>query len=83
MAEENSRFYFWTDERTRPAEVCAGEATASAERYGIGGRFRAWGKHRSSENMRRFNLELEPNEPNRFGWIVEVDPLDRAEGIAA
>jgi uncharacterized protein len=24
----------------------------------------------------RFDLALEPNEPNRFGWIVEIDPMD-------
>ncbi len=24
----------------------------------------------------RFDIAKEPNEPNRFGWIVEVDPFD-------
>lgn len=26
----------------------------------------------------RFDLAQNPNEPNRFGWIVEIDPADRA-----
>lgn len=43
-------------------------------RYGIDGPSRfnaAWAKH-----FPRFNVEHEPNEPNRFGWVVEFDPRD-------
>ncbi|PWR19167.1 PhoX family protein [Zavarzinia compransoris] len=42
-------------------------------RYGIKGKpeYPAWGKH-----FARFNVEKEPNEPNRYGWVLEVDPYD-------
>jgi secreted PhoX family phosphatase len=44
------------------------------KRYGIGtgrGRYMSWGRDHD-----RFDLAREPNEPNRFGWIVEIDPYD-------
>jgi hypothetical protein len=65
-AEENFQFYFAGDAAKGP------EAT-TRKRYGVTGRGRydAWGHH-----FERFNLDREPNEPNRFGWIVEIDPHD-------
>jgi uncharacterized protein len=76
MAEENFRFYFWADEQGEGKEVCAGKETTSAKRYGLGETKQAWGKFVKNDNLRRFNLKAEPNEPNRFGWVVEVDPFD-------
>lgn len=57
----------------------SGSADGSSEsqnhkRYGIDGPSRfspAWAKH-----FPRFNIEQEPNEPNRFGWVVEFDPIN-------
>ncbi|MGH2373913.1 MAG: PhoX family protein, partial [bacterium] len=40
-------------------------------RYGVGtGRY-GWARFHE-----RFDITKEPHEPNRFGWIVEVDPYD-------
>ncbi len=53
------------------------DTTPEAEnhkRYGIDGPSRfspAWAKH-----FPRFDIEQEPNEPNRFGWVVEFDPMN-------
>ena len=44
---------------------------ANHKRYGVPGNSYAWGKFHD-----RFNLSKEPNEANRFGWIVEIDPFD-------
>jgi hypothetical protein len=45
------------------------------KRYGITGKpaYPAWGKH-----LARFDIEREPNEPNRHGWVVEIDPYEPA-----
>ena len=44
---------------------------ASYARYGISGVGRGW-----KDVDPRFDLTAEPHEPFRFGFIVEVDPLD-------
>lgn len=73
MAEENFHGYFWTDVVTEDGDpdVSAQSEAASMERYGVPGRWYAWGKYHD-----RFNIDKEPNEPNRFGYIVEVDPMN-------
>jgi secreted PhoX family phosphatase len=44
------------------------------KRYGIPSSYSAWyGFHLYDD---RFNIEKEPNEPFRFGWVVEIDPLN-------
>ncbi|MGE0574669.1 MAG: PhoX family phosphatase [Reyranella sp.] len=64
-AEENFNGYFGGDADKMP------DAKAY-KRYGISkATWYGWSRH-----FDRFNVEKEPNEPNRFGWIVEIDPYD-------
>jgi len=64
FAEENFHGYFMGDiEKVAEAE--------NYKRLGVGEGAYAWGKYHD-----RFNVEKEPNEPNRFGWMVEYDPYD-------
>ncbi|MDX2143471.1 MAG: PhoX family phosphatase [Rhodospirillaceae bacterium] len=66
-AEENIHQYFRGDPRGGPEERNHLDMGMMTEQnYG-------WGEH-----FARFNLEREPNEPNRFGWMVEIDPYDPA-----
>ena len=71
MAEENFHGYFWTDvvDAEGQPDVSAQAEAAQMKRYGVPGRWYAWGQYYD-----RFNIDKEPNEPNRFGWVVEVDP---------
>lgn len=72
MAEENFHGYFWTDNKTEEGKpILEGPQSRSMKRYGVPGGWYAWGKFDD-----RFNVDKEPNEANRFGWIVEVDPMD-------
>lgn len=75
--EENFNQYFNTDgDLPAGPQLASGQTLANAySRYGIAksaGDPRKW--HKVDD---RFDLAAEPNEPNRFGWIVEVDPFDK------
>jgi uncharacterized protein len=41
------------------------------KRYGVPDGWYAWGRFYD-----RFDINKEPNEANRFGWVVEIDPYD-------
>jgi uncharacterized protein len=47
--------------------------TAHERRWGL--RKGGWG-YRWHEHDDRFDAAKNPNEPNRFGWVVEIDPAD-------
>ena len=47
--------------------------TAAQKRYGITAGTSTYGWETQHE---RFDYKKEPNESNRFGWIVEIDPFD-------
>ena len=64
--EENWNGYFGSRD---PAFV----ASAHQARYGVS---RTGFGYRWHEVDDRFDLSQNPNEPNRFGWIVEIDPWD-------
>jgi len=65
--EENFNGYFRLDAGSYDAEHAALNA-----RYGVGGDRNNW-----ATNDPRFVVRAaEPNEPSRFGWVVEIDPFD-------
>ncbi|GAB3210241.1 PhoX family protein [Marinactinospora thermotolerans] len=70
-AEENFNQYFVG------GESAPEEAKAALKRYGFAtsGDTRA-GSRRFDRVDERFDLSKHPNEANRFGYIVEIDPFD-------
>ncbi|GAA3618649.1 PhoX family phosphatase [Lentzea roselyniae] len=66
--EENFNQYF-----ANGGQVADATTKARLARYGMSGgaTTRKWERF-----DKRFDLAQEPNEANRFGWIVEIDPLD-------
>ncbi len=67
MAEENFNYYFLG------APPDGHPESENHKRYGVPAGLFQWGRH-----FDRFDLSSEPNEPNRYGWVVEVDPMDPA-----
>lgn len=65
MAEENVHGYFLGDLPEGHREA------ANYKRMGIPEGTYAWGRFHD-----RFDVAKEPNEANRFGWVVEVDVMD-------
>jgi uncharacterized protein len=60
--EENFNMYF----------ANAGTIPPEQRRYGIAART----TYRWNDFDARFDAAAHPNEPNRFGWVVEIDPYD-------
>lgn len=65
MAEENINGYFLG---TLPE---GHRETENHTRFSVPSGWYQWGRH-----FDRFDVGKEPNEPNRFGWVVEVDPMN-------
>jgi len=65
LAEENFHGYFTGQLADAHAEA------RNHRRYGVRSARFHWGRFRPE-----FDLAREPNAPNRYGWVVEVDALD-------
>lgn len=65
--EENFHYYFVYDPK-QPRDV---DTERRWQRYKLGFSYYGW-----QQFDPRFDLDKEPNEANRFGWVVEFDPYD-------
>ena len=65
--EENFNGYFRLDGGGYTAEQ-----QALNSRYGVGGDRNRW----ATQDSRFVVTAADPHEPNRFGWVVEIDPFD-------
>jgi uncharacterized protein len=63
--EENVNGYFWGATNEQHPEH------ANYRRMGIPGQWYNWGQYHD-----RFDVTKEPREANRFGWVVEIDPMN-------
>lgn len=64
--EENFNQYF-----ANGGNVTDPTVAARLKRYGITG---AASQRKWERFDKRFDVTREPNEPHRFGWVVEIDP---------
>ena len=66
--------YLSCEENVTPYFIArSGKVSRMLDRYGVDAK--SWG-FRWHEFDPRFDADLHPNEPNRHGWVVEVDPFD-------
>jgi secreted PhoX family phosphatase len=63
--EENVNGNFWGTMDPAHREA------SNHKRMGVPSNWYAWGRYHD-----RFDVAKEPNEANRFGWVVEIDPFD-------
>ncbi|MCB2010538.1 MAG: PhoX family phosphatase [Geminicoccaceae bacterium] len=69
--EENFNGYFGSTEAIQDQKPNA--LSRGHDRYGIGAEGWGYDYHKWDE---RFDISKNPNEPNRVGWVVEIDPTD-------
>ena len=73
--EENFNGYFnFTTTVVNTSNPLLDTRTPLQRRYGIAPFGNSGAKFHTTHP--RFNADSEPNEPNRFGWVVELDPFD-------